>query len=164
MFNSVGQLLSRYKSGPLPKAFKILPSLQQWPILLSITNPESWTPHALLAATRIFASNLDPKQSQRFYRDFLSDRIREEIAMEKKLNVHSYQALKKALYKPAAFFKGFLFPLCEVSCFEIACVLSFESNISRFLRAEHVHYKKLSSLAPSCKRSPFQCCTLALHY
>lgn len=76
--------------------------------------PEKWTPHALLAATRIFASNLDPKQSQRFYRDFLSERIREEIALNKKLNVHSYQALKKALYKPAAFFKGFLFPLCEV--------------------------------------------------
>lgn len=32
-----------------------------------------------------------------------------------KLNVHLYEALKKALYKPAAFFKGILFPLCEVS-------------------------------------------------
>lgn len=109
----MGHLLSRYKSGPLPKAFKILPTLKQWPTLLSITQPDNWTPHALLAATRIFASNLDPKQSQRFYRDILSDRIREEIAMEKKLSVHSYQALKKALYKPAAFFKGLLFPLCE---------------------------------------------------
>ena len=32
-----------------------------------------------------------------------------------KLNVHLYEALKKSLYKPAAFFKGVLFPLCEVS-------------------------------------------------
>jgi essential nuclear protein 1 len=108
-------LLSRYKSGPLPKAFKILPTLSQWPLLLSITNPGSWTPHALLAATKIFASNLDPKQSQKFYRDILSDRVREEIFMNKKLSVQSYFALKKALYKPAAFFKGLLFPLCEVS-------------------------------------------------
>ena len=112
----VGVLLSRYKSGPLPKAFKILPSLSQWPLLLSFTSPESWTPHALLAATRIFASNLDPKQSQRFYKEVLGDRIREEIQINKKLSVQSYMALKKALYKPAAFFKGLLFPLCEVSC------------------------------------------------
>ncbi len=32
-----------------------------------------------------------------------------------KLNLHLYEALKKSLYKPAAFFKGVLFPLCEVS-------------------------------------------------
>ena len=114
-FHSVGSLLSRYKSGPLPKAFKILPSLAQWPMLLSITSPDTWTPHALLAATRIFASNLDPKQSQRFYKDILADRIREEILINKKLSVQSYMALKKAVYKPAAFFKGLLFPLCEVS-------------------------------------------------
>merc|ERR1712230_64814 len=113
VYTRVGQLLSRYKSGPLPKAFKILPTLAQWPLLLSITSPDTWTPHALLAATRIFASNLDPKQSQRFYRDILSDRIREEIMVNKKLSVQSYFALKKALYKPAAFFKGLLFPLCE---------------------------------------------------
>ena len=113
ILDRVGQLLSRYKSGSLPKALKILPSLKQWPLLLSITSPDSWTPHALLAATRIFASTLDPKQAQRFYRDVLSDRIREEIAIQKKLSVHSYQAVKKALYKPAAFFKGVLFPLCE---------------------------------------------------
>ena len=27
-----------------------------------------------------------------------------------------YQALKKAMYKPAAFFKGILLPLCEDGC------------------------------------------------
>lgn len=32
-----------------------------------------------------------------------------------KLNVHLYDALKKSLYKPSAFFLGILFPLCEVS-------------------------------------------------
>lgn len=41
----------------------------------------------------------------------LLDRVREEIHETKKLNVHLYKALKKALYKPASFFKGFLFPL-----------------------------------------------------
>ncbi|GAA5855699.1 hypothetical protein JCM9279_003306 [Rhodotorula babjevae] len=113
VYTKVGQLLSRYKSGPLPKAFKILPTLPMWPSLVMLTNPESWTPHATYAATRIFASNLDPKQSQKFYKEILLEKVREEIGESGKLSVHTYMALKKAIYKPAAFFKGLLFPLCE---------------------------------------------------
>ena len=41
------------------------------------------------------------------------DRVRDDIRETKKLNVHLYKALKKSLFKPAAFFKGFLFPLLE---------------------------------------------------
>lgn len=43
----------------------------------------------------------------------LLDRVRDDIQENKKLNYHLYMALKKSLYKPAAFFKGILFPLCE---------------------------------------------------
>lgn len=114
VYTKVGQLLSRYKSGPLPKAFKIIPSLRNWFQILEITQPESWTPHATQAATRIFASNLDPKQCQKFYRRILYERVREEIGENNKLSVQLYLALKKSIYKPAAFFKGILFPLCEV--------------------------------------------------
>jgi essential nuclear protein 1 len=39
------------------------------------------------------------------------DRVRDDIYENKKLNVHLFNCLKKALYKPSAFFKGFLFPL-----------------------------------------------------
>jgi len=35
----------------------------------------------------------------------------------RKLSPHLYEALKRALYKPAAFFKGIVFPLLDVSCF-----------------------------------------------
>ncbi|GAA5903433.1 hypothetical protein JCM5296_006252 [Sporobolomyces johnsonii] len=113
VYTKVGNLLSRYKSGPLPKAFKILPTLSMWPTLVMLTNPEEWTPHATYAATRIFASNLDPKQSQKFYKEILLEKVREEIGQSGKLSVQTYMALKKAIYKPAAFFKGLLFPLCE---------------------------------------------------
>jgi essential nuclear protein 1 len=44
----------------------------------------------------------------------LFDKVRDDIAENKKLNYHLYMALKKSLYKPGAFFKGFLFPLCQV--------------------------------------------------
>ena len=48
---------------------------------------------------------------QKFLESVILERVREDIHETKKLNVHLYNALKKALYKPAAFFKGFLFPL-----------------------------------------------------
>lgn len=103
-------ILSRYKSGPLPKPFKILPTVPQWPTLLSITRPESWTANAVYAAMRVFISS-KPAVAQEFINTVLLDRVREEIHETKKLNVHTYNSLKKALYKPACFFKGLLFPL-----------------------------------------------------
>lgn len=39
------------------------------------------------------------------------ERVKTDIYETKKLNVHLFNALKRSLYKPASFFKGFLFPL-----------------------------------------------------
>ncbi|KAK0566586.1 snoRNA-binding rRNA-processing protein [Tilletia horrida] len=113
VYTKVGELLSRYKSGPLPKAFKIVPSLPSWETVLYITNPETWTPHATYAATKIFVSNLKASQTQRFFELVLLDKFRDEIRDKGKTSYQIYEALKKGLYKPAAFFKGLLFPLCE---------------------------------------------------
>lgn len=106
----IGQILSRYKSGPLPKPFKIIPTVPQYDILLSITEPSSWTPNATFAATRIFVS-ASPLVAQHFISEVLLPSVRDNVRETRKLNVHLYNALKKALYKPAAFFKGLLFPL-----------------------------------------------------
>ncbi|CAG8667210.1 15048_t:CDS:2 [Acaulospora morrowiae] len=122
VYSKVGTLLSRYKSGKLPKAFKIIPSLPNWEEILYITRPENWTPHATFQATRIFVSNLKSKQTQRFFDLVLLDKVRDDIQENKKLNYHFYMALKKALYKPASFFKGILFPLCE-ACNSGTCTL-----------------------------------------
>jgi len=35
-------ILSRYKSGPLPKPFKILPTIPHWEEILQLTQPEHW--------------------------------------------------------------------------------------------------------------------------
>jgi essential nuclear protein 1 len=106
----IGLLLSRYKSGKLPKPFKILPTVPHWETILAITRPESWTPNACYEATKIFISS-KPLVAQRFLESVILDRVREDIHETKKLNVHLFRALKKGLYKPAAWFKGFLFPL-----------------------------------------------------
>ncbi|EWC44222.1 hypothetical protein DRE_06967 [Drechslerella stenobrocha 248] len=112
VYTKIGVLLSRYKSGKLPKPFKIIPSLRNWEEILFLTRPDEWSPHACYEATKMFASNLNAAQTQRFLNLVLLDRVRDDIYEHKKLNVHLYKALKKALYKPAAFNKGFLFPLC----------------------------------------------------
>lgn len=110
VYSQVGILLSRYKSGKLPKPFKVLPTLPQWDVLVSITRPDSWTPNAVYEATKLFSSSR-PALAQAFNTDILLSRVRQDIYETKKLNVHLYKALKKALYKPAAFFRGLLFPL-----------------------------------------------------
>eukprot|EP00794_Sanderia_malayensis_P018068 gene18068-19877_t len=112
-YKTVGRILSRYRSGKLPKAFKIIPSLSNWEEILYLTDPDTWTAAAMYQATRLFASNLNAKLAQRFYSLVLCPRVRDDIAEYKRLNYHLYMALKKALYKPAAFFKGILLPLCQ---------------------------------------------------
>ena len=113
VFNGVGKILSKYRSGKLPKAFKVIPSLCNWEEVLYHTEPDKWSAAAMFQATRIFSSNFSAAKAQRFYNLILLPRIRDDISEYKRLNFHLYMSLKKALFKPAAFFKGILLPLCE---------------------------------------------------
>lgn len=113
MYKSIRQILQKYRSGKLPKAFKIIPSLQNWEQVLYLTDPDSWSAAAMYQATRIFASNLNAKMAQRFFNLVLMPRVRDDITEYKRLNFHLYMALKKSLFKPSAFFKGILLPICE---------------------------------------------------
>ncbi|XP_014472925.1 PREDICTED: bystin [Dinoponera quadriceps] len=113
MYEGVRDVLVKYRSGKLPKAFKIVPSLRNWEQILYITDPPRWSAAAMYQATRIFASNLKDKMAQRFYNLVLLPRIRDDLAEYKRLNFHLYQALRKALFKPAGFMKGILLPLLE---------------------------------------------------
>jgi essential nuclear protein 1 len=126
--SSVGKVLSHFKSGKVPKAFKVIPSLRNWERVLALTDPGHWSPAAHFAGARLFASNLNAAMAQRsvgggvakrvsYYSTVILPRVRDDIVTNKRLNFHLYQALKKVLYKPAAFFKGILLPLCEVSEF-----------------------------------------------
>ena len=132
VYSEIGKILSRYTAGKLPKAFKVIPSLSNWEEVLYLTRPDLWTPQAMYAATRIFASNLNPKMAQRFYNLVLLDGVRADIMRNKKLNYHYYMSLKKSVYKPAAFFKGILLPLCQEHCTlrEAAIVASVLQRVS----------------------------------
>ncbi|OMO79715.1 Bystin [Corchorus olitorius] len=113
LYKGVGKFLNKYTDGKMPKAFKHIPSMQLWEDILYLTEPENWSPNAMYQATRIFASNLGTKKAERFYRLVLLPRVRDDIRKNKRLHFALYQSLKKAVYKPAAFNKGILFPLCK---------------------------------------------------
>ncbi|GBL78297.1 Bystin [Araneus ventricosus] len=113
IYKGVGQVLSKYRSGKIPKAFKAIPKFANWEQLLYLTDPDNWTAAAMFQATRLFSSGMKSEMAQRFYNLILLPRLRDDIAQCKKLNDHLYRALKKALFKPRAFFKGMIIPLCE---------------------------------------------------
>lgn len=99
----------------MPKAFKAIPNLEKWEDILFITRPESWTPHAVYAATVTFVSANDAI-CQRYLNIVLLPRVLDDMSENRKLNPHLYQALMKAMYRPGAFFKGIVLPMCEEGC------------------------------------------------
>jgi len=113
MYQEVGEILAKYRSGKVPKAFKVIAQFRNWEDLLILTKPENWSAAAVYQATRIFTANLKEKFAQRFFNQLLLPRVRDDIDTYQRLNYHLYQALRKALFKPGAFFKGFLLPLLE---------------------------------------------------
>ena len=115
VYTMVGKVLSTYRSGKVPKAFKILPHLANWEHLIVVTDPDNWSDQATFVATRVFASSLNAALAQRFFNLVLLPKVRRQISESRRVNVHLYNALKKSLYKPAAFYKGVLLPLCA-SC------------------------------------------------
>jgi len=113
VYTAVGKMLAHYRSGKLPKALKMLPHLKNWEQVLWLTRPDEWSPAATYASTRIFASNLNEKMAQRFLNLVLLEKCRDDIRNNRKLNYYYYLAIRKALYKPSAFYKGFLLPLAQ---------------------------------------------------
>ena len=106
MYEGVGKVLERYRSGKIPKAFKVIAQFRNWEELLVLTRPDKWTAAAMYKATKIFTANLKEKMAQRFFNQILLPRVLDDIITYQRLNFHLYQALGKALFKPGAFFKG----------------------------------------------------------
>ncbi|KAG2424167.1 hypothetical protein HXX76_014700 [Chlamydomonas incerta] len=131
VYRGVGKLLSRYSTGKIPKAFKIIPNLRNWEDVLYLTEPESWSVHAVYQATRLFVSNLNARLAQRFLALVLLPRVRHEIRSTKKLHFALFQALRKATYKPGAFYKGLLLPLCQSRTCSVREAVIFSSVLKK---------------------------------
>jgi hypothetical protein len=113
VYVKVGQFLAHYTSGKVPKAFKILPNLLSWEQLLLLTNPHSWSPAAYYVATKLFVSAFNSKMTLKYLTSILLPKIRFDLQEHRSLNFNLYQSIKKALYKPAAFFRGIVLTLAD---------------------------------------------------
>jgi essential nuclear protein 1 len=149
-YTDIAKWLKRYKSGKMPKAFKIIPNLINWEEILYITNPVDWSANAHHEATKLFASNLNPQMAQRYYNLVLLPAVRDDIGNNGRLNFHLYEALKKAMYKPQAWLRGILLPLAQESCTlkEAVVVSSIISKISIPTLHAAAAMMKLSQLEP----------------
>jgi essential nuclear protein 1 len=134
VYSAIGSILKSYSSGKIPKAFKVLPHIQNWEQLLALTRPHEWSPHATYQAAKIFASNLNEKMAQRFYNAFLLPICIHWMQEERKLHPSLYMALRKALFKPVAFYKGFLIPLCHSE----DCTLKMSLIVASVLQKMHL--------------------------
>jgi len=116
LYTRMGKWMAGFRSGKVLKGLKMIPNLNNWEEVIYLMNPLDWSAAAHFEATRIFVSNLKPQAAQRYLNLVLLPAVREDIAQHKKLNFHYYEALKKALYKPQAFFRGILLPLALEGC------------------------------------------------
>lgn len=90
--------------------------------MLFLTNPEEWSPHATYQATRLFVSNLNARMAQRFMNLVLLPHMRKDIRENRRLHFALFQALKKAAYKPDAFYKvGAAHTLCSWPTYHEFC-------------------------------------------
>lgn len=62
-YRKLGVVMKTYRSGRLPKAFGVIPMVQNWEELLFLTEPHKWSPNATYEATKIFASNLNERMA-----------------------------------------------------------------------------------------------------
>jgi essential nuclear protein 1 len=75
-FRKIGVVLKTYRSGKLPKAFKIVPMVANWEELLLLTIPEKWSSQATLEATLLFLASRNKKMIQRFFSVILLPTVR----------------------------------------------------------------------------------------
>jgi hypothetical protein len=76
-------------------------------------------------------SNLNARLSQRFLALVLLPRVRSDILTHQRLHFALFQALKKATYKPGAFYKGLLLPLCASGTCSLREAVIFSSVLRR---------------------------------
>ena len=120
----------------------------------------------MVQAVNIFASNFDPVRAEEFYRSWLSPAVKRDLANSKKLNVHLYEALKKALYKTNAWFKGIMFEFCSETTMlrEMKVIESLVSKMSIPVITASVAMLKLMEMPPTTPVVHYLAAFLNKHY
>ncbi|KAL5106545.1 Bystin [Taenia crassiceps] len=102
-------VLSHYRSGPLPKTIKVLPHLPGYESLLEMLAPLDWTSHAYPRVVKVFASK-GGDQAFHFYENYLLPKVRDDIAKNGRLCVHLFEALIASLFRIREFLAAIFYP------------------------------------------------------
>ncbi|KAJ3431686.1 bystin [Anaeramoeba flamelloides] len=130
VYKKVGNFLQTYKSGKLPKALQFVPLIKDYEKILIVSRPETWSNQAVSAVTKLFACSGTPKVCEFYNKIVLLPHIRNDLEENKKLNYHLYEALKRACFKPSAFYKGIVIPLCQ----KLDCTLREANVVSSIIK------------------------------
>lgn len=133
VYSKVGELLSKYRSGKLPRALYVLPMLPNYKELLEVMLPARWTPAAVYEATKVFVNGKN-EPLRFFLSEVLVPSLRNSIQRYKKLHPHLYEAVIKAIYKQQEFICGVVLPLCDMpsTTLKEAEIVSSAINKKRF--------------------------------
>jgi essential nuclear protein 1 len=116
--------------------------------------PELWTPQATYAATKMFISQLNAHQAQRFLNLVLLNKVRDDIREHKRLHCVLFEAVKKAIFKPGAFYKGFVLPLLKAG----DCTLREAVIISSVLKRVSIPVDHSAAVCPLFLNVGHTCC------
>lgn len=120
-------------------------------------------PPCRYAATKMFVSNLNARLAQRFLALVLLPRVRRDIAEHKRLHFALFQSLKKATYKPGAFYKVGPWQLITDGCVR-RCVffsLDFSPMLGQFCRRRTQHAQDTLVISASGRMPQRDTCGVA---
>jgi len=132
LLKRTGSMLKIYRSGKIPKSIKIISVLKNFEEIIWFTRPDTWSPHALYAVTKLFLKNLRPLQLERFLTMVFIPRLQENIFQKnKKVSVHIFMTLKMISKFPKIFFSLIILPTTESLNFTTREAILFSILISK---------------------------------
>ena len=132
LLKRTGSMLKIYRSGKIPRSIKIISVLKNFEEILWFTRPDTWSPHALYAVTKLFLKNLRPLQLERFLTMVFIPRLQENIFQKnKKVSVHIFMTLKMISKIPKIFFSLIILPTAESLNFTTREAILFSILISK---------------------------------
>lgn len=130
-----GTILKIYRSGKIPKIFKILTICENFEEFIWFTRPDRWSIQAFFVISRLFFLNLNFQHLKRYYSLILVPRFQEGIFEKKKIDVNLYLTLKLSTLRPKFFFSHVIIPFStSLNCTKkeaiILCALISKGSFS----------------------------------
>ncbi|VDL22594.1 unnamed protein product [Hymenolepis diminuta] len=102
-------VLTHYRSGPLPKTVKMLPHLPGYDSLLEMLSPLDWTNHVYPKMVKVFSAK-GGQQAMHFYENYLLPKVRNDISENRRLCVQLFDSLILSIFRTEEFLSSIFLP------------------------------------------------------